>query len=86
VGRGDMRRDELRDHSSGERRAHASLGFRGELKNKFVLGARRCWQCFQSKLINRVAEKTSDCGSTRCRPPCLVERKLFFQVPIGGGE
>jgi hypothetical protein len=37
-------------------------------------------------MINKVAKKMSDQGSTHCIPPFLVEIKPMFQVLVGGGE
>jgi hypothetical protein len=54
--RGIVEEAEWRDQSPEERRVLATLWFEGELRNKLVLGARSCWQHFQSKLINGVDE------------------------------
>jgi hypothetical protein len=52
----DMRGRRVERPISSREKKLAALWFEGELRNKLVLGARRCWQHFQSKLINRADE------------------------------
>jgi len=86
VGRGQiMHMNESSDHL-WRGRACEALWFWRELRKQTFLGAGIVGQCFLIKMRNKSVENLSDWERNHNKIPCLVDRKIDYQVPVKYGE